>query len=504
MKPAFQVIEERGDIPSREIESALSRSGDPILIRNGRYLESRYNPVREAEKRLAACDLTGKQSVILFGDGCCYLAELLAKQPGLQVVVIEPDPALAAALLKLRKRGPLSGFSLLFSDSLQSAVDIAAALPPLDTALILEHSPTVQDFPAERKRMADLLKESLQRAAADLTTGRWFERRWLFNILSNLQLQRYHRLLPVEAGDVVIAVPGPTLFESCTLLQENRERFCLIAVAPALPSVRNMGLIPDLVCATDGGYPNLLHFCEEGLSQVPLVFPLLLYRGIRRLWQGPLVPVSSGTALEKTLLRQDLLPVFPESPTVAVFALQLAVSLGGSRIFLAGQDFSFKGLRYHAPGYRFDEARYYSSCRRAPAEAYFVAPPAAVAKIKGEFRMDGKMELYRNAFLECTQGLSLLAFHPSPFLEVPAAGVALPKAALRFNCLSVEEKLSRSDAVRRILTALPVAEAAGEAAVDLSSVSGLEFCLDMLCPGQEKRVSGVNFNRFFAHLQALV
>ena len=261
-----------GKVPDGSVRVEFSRSGEAVFLRNGRYLDSRYNPSREAEKRAAVPELAGGRPVVLFGDGGYYLAGLLAER-GLEVVVVEPDPALAAAVLRSRGPEALSGFSLVYCSRLRSAADIRSLLPDPKEAVILEHAPTVQDFPEERERFALLLRECLQRDAAESVTTAWFGRRWLFNILANLTPDRLSRLVPQQSGAALIAVPGPTLMENRDWLRRNRKSYCLIALAPALPCLEAMGLQPDLVCATDGAMPISSIFAVAAVTMSPLSSP---------------------------------------------------------------------------------------------------------------------------------------------------------------------------------------------------------------------------------------
>ena len=201
-----------------------ARSGQPVLERDGISLDSPFDPLREAEKRLARLALAGKESVILLGDGGCYLAALLvARRPELPVTVVEADPALVLAAFRARGADAFGGFSLVLTSELVHPADITRLLPPLETACIAEHAAAGRLFPGEYGRIRELLTTVLRRRAAGLGTVAWFGRRWLHNILANMALSAPHALEVQEAGDVLLAVPGPTLPASLPLLRD-RER----------------------------------------------------------------------------------------------------------------------------------------------------------------------------------------------------------------------------------------------------------------------------------------
>lgn len=444
-----------------------ARSGQPVLERDGISLDSPFDPLREAEKRLARLPLAGKESVILLGDGSCYLAALLvARRPELPVTVVEADPALVHAAFRARGEDAFGGFSLVLTSELVQPADIARLLPPLETACIAEHAAAGRFFPGEYGRVRELLTTVLRRRAAGLGTVAWFGRRWLHNILANMALPAPHTLEVQETGDVLLAVPGPTLPASLPLLRNRKRRF-LIALAPALAYLEAEGIVPDLVVTSDGGFANLLHFCGRENGSVPLVYPLMTHEGIPRRWAGPLVPVSMGMGPEALLLREGVLPRFPECPTVALFALRLAAALGAARIFLAGQDFGQPGWRGHAPGYRFEEALFDRATRLRPVLAGLARPFREHWPEEGGFRTSVPFRLYRDGFLEAAAALGrpVRALGPAPLLLPLAAGTELPQQPLRLRVresgrtladpVRVAESRSRIAALARERTAPP-------------------------------------------------
>jgi hypothetical protein len=75
-----------------------SRSGHPVLRKNGRYLASSVDPVRDAEKWLESVGerLSDVPAIVVLGLGCGYHARaLLRRKPDLRVVLVESDPEVA-------------------------------------------------------------------------------------------------------------------------------------------------------------------------------------------------------------------------------------------------------------------------------------------------------------------------------------------------------------------------------------------------------------------------
>lgn len=86
------------------ISVETSRSGHPVLLKDGRFLGSSIDPVKDgqrwADERLEA--LKGLRAICVLGLGCAYhVKSLLAKDPQLTVLVVESDPKLAEQALRL-------------------------------------------------------------------------------------------------------------------------------------------------------------------------------------------------------------------------------------------------------------------------------------------------------------------------------------------------------------------------------------------------------------------
>ena len=86
------------------IEIANSRRGDAVLIRDGRFMASSIDPVREAQQWLVKAQNEirqsgGASSIILLGLGSGYQAKMLCEVLGRHaVLIIEPDAEVVEAV----------------------------------------------------------------------------------------------------------------------------------------------------------------------------------------------------------------------------------------------------------------------------------------------------------------------------------------------------------------------------------------------------------------------
>jgi len=472
---AHESIRARQDLsqkkPSPRYEFLQAKNGMPVAKRDGVFLDSGYDPEAAASARALRMEIRGKRAAVVFGDGFCYLARELARK-GLRVLVVESDAELLIHALDILGDGAFCDFYLVFAEEdFQDAVFADFIEPSWQINDVLIVSAPAAAAPVLRQAEAALVA-LFKRRMLSLETGAWFGERWAFNILDNLiSLTRYevsaqwaryeagagraqaitlHRgdwviaapgpsldsaaqrdsggsraqAITLHRGDWVIAAPGPSLDSAASLLGRERERYTLLALAPALRPLLDRGITPDLVASSDGGWANGLHLA--GLyPAIPLLFPLFCFGGIARAWRGPLIPFSYGSAFESLFFSADGIPVLAETPTVALFALQLAVRFGAERIVFAGQDFAALSSKGHARGYRFDTDACNRSARSEPPEKYLDGTYRRRDKSIAGWRSEAKMLLYSQAFAREIQGLpiKLSALDASPFLTaIPPAG----------------------------------------------------------------------------------
>ncbi len=90
-----------GLIPGLKIEE--SRTGVPTAQTDGRYLHSRMDPVREAERMVAREAESEPGCAVFLGFGLGYQIEAFRRRyPQTAVIIIEADPALFKAALAAR------------------------------------------------------------------------------------------------------------------------------------------------------------------------------------------------------------------------------------------------------------------------------------------------------------------------------------------------------------------------------------------------------------------
>ena len=130
------------------IESEVSRSGQPVLKLNGRYLASSFDPVKEAFgwANRAAVDLGSKGAAIILGAGCGYhVAALKERCPNIHVLALEPNEQVAHRALEWNPI--LQAHNLLVVDDLSQMTEAPQLRDAMaGTFALLPHLPTTEAY----------------------------------------------------------------------------------------------------------------------------------------------------------------------------------------------------------------------------------------------------------------------------------------------------------------------------------------------------------------------
>ena len=158
LKPIFEWKEELAACPiPDDLEVSVGRGGAPTLRAGKVYLHSRYNPEQEAERLVDSAGLDPARPVLVLGLGLGYHVRALADR-GFDVVVVEPDPAVA----RLAGEGPMAGSTLPLGVGDAEELAATEAFGELARRMpqILIHPPTAKLHPAYAESLPGLLAKA--------------------------------------------------------------------------------------------------------------------------------------------------------------------------------------------------------------------------------------------------------------------------------------------------------------------------------------------------------
>ncbi|MDR1948896.1 MAG: DUF115 domain-containing protein [Spirochaetaceae bacterium] len=340
---------------------AATGSGTPTAYAGEKALHSRYNPPLEAEKYVNALSPGGDiRFFILIEPALGYIIPVLRKKfPGAKIIVLHVSDFFVE---RSAMEGGLPVWSPGKGPGLQEFLEGEIPDVPAAAVKIVEWRPALGAY---GKPYLGVLRETVEfvrRIDANAGTARGFGRRWFKNAFKNLGIIK--KTLSYAPGFVPILITGagPGLEEALPLIREagGGNSFFILASSSSVQALLAGGLFPDLIISTDGGNWALLHLHEAlrkaGGDDKPALAAGLSAALPSQCSSMPVLPISDGSCWQKILLESLGIPGvdLPQRGTVTASALDLALSLTGGPVFLAGMDLAHRDIRTHARPYGFD------------------------------------------------------------------------------------------------------------------------------------------------------
>ena len=396
------------------LATEATSSGEMTVRYGDRYLHSRRDPIREAERSLEiAAPRKIPRACICLGFGLGYFVESAVRRyPDSEILVVEPDIPFFLGVLEHRD---LSG--LLLYDRIHLILgaddgDVAhglSSLPQGDIALIGPRSLYARNseyFDRVRLRVERIMN----RREINRNTLNRFGSRWIRNLSSNLPiLGQADRVVGLESSftgvPALVLAAGPSLDDIRPHLQSLYERSVVIAVDPSLRVALAEGVAPDFTVIVDPQYWNTRHLDRCDGTKTILVsesstHPSVFRRNYRQtMFCSSLFPL--GTYLESQLGNFGTLGA---GGSVATTAWDFARFIGCEPIYVAGLDLGYPNFKTHVRGSLFEERTHIISERQQPAESMrFLAlhdanPFPVDSNNGGSVLTDQRLAVYREWF----------------------------------------------------------------------------------------------------------
>ncbi|MFO0565974.1 MAG: 6-hydroxymethylpterin diphosphokinase MptE-like protein [Polyangiaceae bacterium] len=350
-------------IPTRELIEA-ARPSELCQVAPGIFAVRHADgwlglPCDETSIRNACVD-AGRKPVVVFGLGSGGVVEQARAFAQAQVVVFEPDPGIARALLA---SGPSSLGDVDLVCSLHDLTQIWPSVAQGEAGATLVRTPGYREaFPEAHQALERALGELVQRTGMNQNTHRQRARMWVEDVLANAEvltrsvpfvsLENKYRGVPA-----FIVGAGPSLGKNGKLLAEARQRGLVIAVNSSARALASYGVEPQVLCCIESIDLSELLASVPFIDRVVRAFSLSGHPRTMRTGNGPLLPVweaipEIGTALARLTGAAGL----PVAGSVSTLAFSLAHRLGCSPIVLVGQDLAYTGNRAYAPGAAYERS----------------------------------------------------------------------------------------------------------------------------------------------------
>lgn len=398
-----------------------SRSGHLTARLADRWLHSRFDPVREAERYVGSQLPPDAHSVLVVGPALGYLvAAVRSTRPDVRIISCRLLPSLAPRAIARADASWQADERHSLAEFLEREMsDLEAS-----ACTILEWPPATETAGELAARVRRTVADFLTRAQASLVTRGAAGRRWIRNAIHN-----YLYVNPVLPGGpprrvsaIVVTGAGPSLEMSLPYLRRHRGALEIWASGSSLDALSAAGVMPDLVVVTDPALYATEHLrpvLRANDSGVPLAAPLTAARGVSK--SARTVVLSQGEHTDAALLpRDDTAPPYvPPHGTVTATALELARMISEAPLLICGVDFAWRGGRSHARPHLSDLYRASQTNRLLPLSGASYELTHGHTPLADGWTSGRTLHTYADWFV--TNGLRRYAplwiLHPSPLTQ---------------------------------------------------------------------------------------
>ena len=194
---------------------------------------------------------------------------------------------------------------------------------------------------------------------SDVATVGYFGKKWIKNSIANFLFYEY--ILTTNNSKqypICIVGSGATLNETIATLSKIQEHALIFALPSAISCMKAHNVCPDIVINTDGGFWATTHFYDY-TSPLRVAMPLTAARELYKYHSSPFL-FDQGFCIAHALNKiiQPMSICLQNHGTVAATALEMAIKMNSSHIFLFGIDGAYINGALHCHPHSFEN--YYS------------------------------------------------------------------------------------------------------------------------------------------------
>jgi hypothetical protein len=389
--PSLKVILEREKLDLGDF--TLLADAKPNILYRGRPYHAPRDAEREALSLADGLSVKSGQVFIFLGIGMGYHIEAFKRlhggQEGLTLIAVERSLEAFTLLLGSRDISFLEGVTLFVGERAERVEASFEGMSPLRFTgyRIIRLRGACAPFSGYYRRLETSFRNAMAGKLSDVLTRFAFEGLWMKNIVGNVASMvgrsSIRALTDTFRGEPILVLgAGPSLLDSPAPMRRLASSLTTIVVDTALDTLIGMGVAPDYVVTLDAQFHNLNDFtgvfsASGGSEGMALVADLACYPKIPRRWKGDLFFSASATVqagggyelhplVEKLRAVDETVEALPCGGSVATTALELAVKMGASPIFVAGIDLGYTRLMTHAVSSAPYNARLRASSRLDP------------------------------------------------------------------------------------------------------------------------------------------
>jgi len=274
-----------------------------------------------------------------------------------QVIDHNSNPGDYSAAILYSKIPALYGVEAMENTEVQKFLETNLQEINIDRVRIIEWRPSLNYFKEAYVRLLSLVVNYIKQTDAVNRTTAVFGKRWFNNFFKNLGMVNRTLLYKQSSIPIIITGSGPSLEQTLPLIKKAQQNCLIIAASSSIMALAAGGITADIIIATDGGSWALKHFYPCYRNAVPKALAVNLIAALpSQSANTPKLLLNDSSFWQTIIFHELALPsiIIPQRGTVTATAIELAIQLTKSNIYLAGIDSSVNDIRTHAKPYSFD------------------------------------------------------------------------------------------------------------------------------------------------------
>ena len=334
-----------------EITLVNAKNGSPVLIINGKYTSSKYDPEREAENLTK--EINEGSFVVYSGISNFYpILSLIRKK--CKIIMHIPVKKIFLYIIKNMDFTNILNYERIyftFSENEITETIKRFYFPGREGNFNFIESRSEKDlFPEKFNYIVKVINNTLEEIKSDYSVQAHFGKIWTRNIIQNLKLisclENNIEIKQNKKFGCIITAAGPSLNRQLDKLSDLQNDYLILATDTTLPVLIKHKIAPDFFFSIDPQIHSLKHILDELPEKTALIADLCCNTSLIRnvLKQGNPVFFSMGnhplSVLSENLGVSNLLKLENGTGSVTITAISFAAFLGWSEIILLGGDFA--------------------------------------------------------------------------------------------------------------------------------------------------------------------
>lgn len=326
------------------MEIEKTKTGLMTLKCNGKYIHSKYDPLREAEQFAAGNEELLNNSIIaVYGLGLGYHVQSLAKRidSHCKIYVFEWNKNLIRHCKKINPEVfEIKNIKIITCEDSDFYNKFSKVIGQFKNLIV--HKPSLETIKNSNEILYNLINDFALTKLSIEKNGdieKESEENLKENIKGNYKdINEFIEKYKNNNKPFVIAAAGPSLDDELILLKENRNKFNVLCVGSSFRTLINNGIEADAVVIIDTKEIVKRQFLGLENEKVPLCFAAESSRWAVQIYNGPKyifnVNINDDSAIRT-------------GGTVAIAAISIALKCKAKEIIFLGQDLAFRGDKSH-------------------------------------------------------------------------------------------------------------------------------------------------------------